>query len=194
MDLDEMKNIWENEPGKNDFTLYDMGERSSELHRRMDMIRLSEVLGLTVAYILAAGIIYYFNELDNWYLQLSGIILLLYFLIMPLYTISVVRKMRKPDLMQSNYKEVLEHFYGTRSKLKWAEKITFIANPFLFVSSTIVITKIYAGLDVFTLNLGLPVIIFIVVVFIGTIWFNMWTFRKREKLLQSVTQLLEQDN
>lgn len=193
MELEEMKNIWGNMPEKKDLSLSAFNEKFSlEFNKQTNVLQVSEIVGLTVAYALTGVLLYHFGELNNWYLKISGLVLMIYFLAMPLYTMAITRKMRKPDLIQSNYKQILEHFYIAQRKLKQAEKITFIANPFLFISATIIFTKIYADIDLFSLKFGFATIIIIVAAFFGAVLFNAWAFKKRERYLQSVTQLLEQ--
>jgi MFS family permease len=194
MDLHEMKTIWQHEPGTTDFAPRPVRDWTEAAFRRqMRLFQTSEGIGFIVAYTIAGVILVHVSEFDTWYFWISGLILLGYLLIMPLYTMSVIRKMRKPDLIHATCKEVLEHFYRAQRKLKLAEKITFIANPFLFVSSMILLTRILAGLDVFTLPFKLPLVLFIIAVFIGATLFNLWAFKKRDKQLQSVADLLQAD-
>lgn len=115
-------------------------------------------------------------------------------LVMPLYTIAVIKRMKKIDLAKSSYKEVMEHFYSVKSRLKQAEKISLIASPFLFVSSMVILTKIFTNKDLFALTFQLPIMLLIVLSFIGAILFNIWAFKKRGEQLQSVKQLLEEGN
>lgn len=188
-----MKMVWQHEPGTKNFTPPVSEGKGAAFHRQMRLFQTSEWIGFIVAYAIAAVILAHFGEFITWYLWISGAILLIYLLIMPLYTMSVIRKMRKPDLIHATYKELLEHFYQAQRKLKLAERVTFIANPFLFVSSMILLTRIFARLDVFTLPFKLPLVLFIIAAFIGATLFNLWAFKKRNKQLQSVAQLLQED-
>lgn len=77
-----------------------------------------------------------------------------------------------------------------KKKLGQAET-SFVTSPFLFISTTIILAKIYAGIDVFTIN---PELLFVIAfAFIGATFFNIWAFRKRQGHLLSAIQLLEQD-
>jgi hypothetical protein len=51
----------------------------------MRLFQTSEWIGYIVAYAIAGVILVHFSEFDTWYLWISGVILLVYLLIMPLY-------------------------------------------------------------------------------------------------------------
>lgn len=190
MELEEMKNIWDSQFQIPDLTLNRINkERHWELRKKMKNFQISEVIGFIVAYLLAAVILYHFSQLDTWYLKLCGVILLTYFLLMPLYTIAIIKRLGSPDLILSSYKEILEHFYTIQKKLNRVEQISFIISPLLYISSTILLTKIYVNLDVF--NANPKVWIVIVSAFILSTLFNMWSFRKRKTYFLSTMQLLE---
>jgi hypothetical protein len=199
MELEEIKNIWSEmnqKPNKQIGLTYNNFDdvRQLKYNKQANIFKGGEVIGLLVAYTLAGIILYKFNVLDKWYLIMSGIILVIYLLVMPLYTITGIMRMKKIDLVNSNYKEVLEHFYSTKSRLKQAEKISLIASPFLFVASTFILVKIFTDINLFVLDIQLHILFFIGIAFLGAILFNVWAFKKRNEKLKSVKKLLEEDN
>lgn len=193
MELKEMKNLWENQSQTLDFKRHTLSDvRSLALKKQTKIFHVSEVAGLVIAYLLAGMVFYHFIELDHWFLKICGIFLIVYLLVMPIYTLSVVRKLRQPDLINSNYKEIIDHFYFAQSKLKIAEIISFVASPFLFIASVVIIAKIFLNMDVFDLNLNLQNVFFLVLTFVGAIILNIWAFRKRKDRLKTITQTLEE--
>lgn len=195
MKLEEMKNLWDTMEERQKLIPYQISEVSQlEFNKKASTFKIAEVIGLVVAYTFAGFVLYKFNTLDDWYLRLCGCGLIIYFLTMPLYTLFETWKMKRIDLAQSNYKTVFEHFYATKNKLKKAEKVSFIASPFLFVAATLILTKWFTGKTLFTLNIHLLVFFLMGVAFLGAILFNVWAFNKRDKQFKSVEQLLEEEN
>lgn len=197
MDLEEMKSIWDDMPQKPKENEIILRQNTSDmvqtaLNKQANSFKIGEFTGSLVAYTLAGIILYNFSILDTWYLSSSGILVVLYLIAMPLYTLAGIKKMKEIDLAKSNYKEVMEHFYAVKSRLKQAERISFIASPFLFSAAVVIFTKVVAGVDFFTLALKIPVVLLIVLSFSGATLFNIWVFKKRGQQLQSVQELLEE--
>jgi uncharacterized integral membrane protein len=198
MELEEMQSLWDDmnqKPVKQKGSHLNISNMTQlKYNKKAYIFKVGEIMGLLVAYTFAGIILYKFNTLDKWYLIICGIILVMYLLVMPLYTIAGIIRMKKIDLAKSSYKEVMEHFYSVKSRLKQTEKISFIASPFIFVASMVILTKIFTDIDFFALTFQLPMMLLIVLSFTGAILFNIWAFKKRVEQLQSVKQLLEEDN
>lgn len=195
MELEEMKNIWENMEESQKTLPFQMSEVSQlEYKKKTNVFKKGEIIGLVIAYTLAGFILYKFNTLDHWYVRLSASLLVTYLLTMPLYTLYGVWKMKHIDLVQSNYKTVLEQFYVVKSNMNKAEKISFIASPFLFVASGVVLTKLFLHKNFFALNFQLPIIFLMGIAFVAALLLNAWAFKRRDKEFKSVKQLLEEEN
>ncbi len=195
MELQEMKSVWSAMEEEKRFTSYRISEVSQrEYNRKTSSFRMGEIIGLVVAYTIAGLVLYNFNALDDGYVRLCGCVLVVYLLIMPLYTLFQIWKMKHIDLVQSNYKHVLERFYVAKNNLKKAEKISLIASPFLFIATIAILTKLLADKSIFSLTIQLPVIFLVSIALIGAILFNVWAFKMRDKEFKSVNELLEDDN
>jgi hypothetical protein len=195
MELEEMKNIWENMEESQKTLPFQMSEVSQlEYKKKTNVFKKGEIIGLVIAYTLAGFVLYKFNSLDHWYVRLSASLLVTYLLTMPLYTLYGVWKMKHIDLVQSNYKTVLEQFYVVKNNMNKAEKISFIASPFLFVASGVVLTKLFLHKNFFALNFQLPIIFLMGIAFVAALLLNAWAFKKRDKEFKSVKQLLEEEN
>jgi MFS family permease len=195
MELEEIKNVWNKMEERKKNTPFQISEPSLlEYNKKTNIFKIGEIIGLVIAYTIAGLVLYNFNNLDNWYLRLFGCALVIYLLIMPIYTLFVTWKIKHIDLVKSNFKNVFEQIYKAKSNLKKAEKISFITSPFLFFASIVVLTKLFTDKNLFTLNIQLPVIFLIVVAFLGAIIFNVWAFKNRDKEFKSVKQLLEDKN
>lgn len=197
MELEEMKNIWNDlsQQTAKQMSLTDQNIlkiTQVKYKKQASLFRIWETVGLLLAYAIVGAILYTINELDAWYLDACAVIMIIYLLAMPLYTFTVVRKMKKIDLAKFSYKEVLDQFYSAKKGLRLAEMVSFIASPLLFVASLAILLKIFTGKDLFMLSLQLPIIVFIAIVFTGVILFNNWAFKKRRKHLRSVEELLEE--
>src|SRR5690554_5459739 len=123
MDLEEMKNVWNTMEERKKITPFQISEPSLlEYNKKTNLFKVGEVIGLVIAYAFAWFVLYKFNNLDDWYLRLCGCILVIYLLIMPIYTLIETWKMKHIDLVQSNCKHVLEQIYTAKNNLKKAEK------------------------------------------------------------------------
>ncbi|NOS90789.1 MAG: hypothetical protein HOP30_02600 [Cyclobacteriaceae bacterium] len=195
MELDEMKNVWRTMDGGKSLDPHQMNDVSKlEYTRKASVFTTGEVIGLVVAYTIAGLILYQFKTLDDGYLLLSGYFLVVYLLIMPLYTLFQTWKMKHIDLGQSSYKEVLEHFYTSKNNLKKAEKISLIASPILFLAAIAILTKLFTDKNLFTINIQWPVVFLIGIALLGAIFFNIWAFKKRDQQFKSINELLEEEN
>lgn len=194
MELEEMKNVWDTMEEREKMPPFPISEVSQlEYNKKANIFKIGEVIGLVVAYTFAGFVLYNFNTFDDWYLRLCGCVLVIYLLIMPLYTLFETWKMKHIDLVQSNCKNVLEQIYAAKNNLKKAEKISFIGSPFLFLASIVILTKLFTNKTLFTLNIQLPIIFLIGVAFLGAILFNIWAFKRRDKQFKSIKQLLEDE-
>lgn len=199
MELEEMKSVWvamdQNPVNQTGFAHHNISNMTQlKYNKKANTFKVGEIMGLLVAYTFAGIILYQFNVLDKWYLRSCGIILVMYLLVMPLYTLHGIKRMKKIDLTRSSYKEVMEHFYSVKSRFKKAEKISLIASPFLFISSVVIFTKTFTDMDLFALPFQFRFVLLVFLSFVGAILFNIWAFKKREEQLQSVKQLLEEGN
>jgi uncharacterized integral membrane protein len=199
MELDDMKILWDDmhqKPAKQTgFAHHNISDLIQlKFNKKANNFKVAEIIGFFAAYTFAGIILFKFNMLDKWYLVICGVILVIYLLLMPLYTIAGIKRLKKIDLANSSYKEVMEHFYTVKSRLKQSEKISLMASPFLFVASIAIFTKIFTGKDFFSMTFQLPLVILIFLSLLGAILFNIRAFKKREKQLQSVNRLLEEGN
>jgi MFS family permease len=195
MELEEMKNVWSNMEERTKITPFQISESSLlEFNKKTNVFKIGEVIGIVIAYALVGFVLYKFNNLDVWYLRLCGCVLVIYLMIMPIYTLFETWKMKHIDIVTSNCKNVLEQIYTAKNNLKKAEKISFIASPFLFLASIVILTKFFTDKNLFTLNIQLPIVFLIGVAFLGAIVFNIWAYKKRDKEFKSVQQLLEDKN
>lgn len=192
MELEEMKNVWSNMEERTKITPIQISESSLlEFNKKTNVFRIAEVIGLVIAYSLAGFVLYKFNNLDNWYLRLCGCFLVVYLLIMPIYTLFETWNMKHIDIVTLNCRNVLEQIYIAKNNLKKAEKISFVASPFLFLASLVIFTKFFTNKNLFTADIQLPIDFLIAVAFLGAFVFNYWAFKKRDKEFKSVKQLLE---
>jgi uncharacterized membrane protein YeiB len=195
MELEEIKNVWDAmEDSQKDSPFHISEQTLLTYNRKMSFFRKGEIFGLLLAYALAGLVLYHFASFNDWTLRISGYVLIIYLLAMPIYTMVETWKMKHIDLAQSNCKNVLEQIYTAKNNLKNAEKISFVASPFLFVASILILTKIITGKNLQFQDIHFPFIVLLGLAFLGTIYFNIWAFKKRDKEFKSMKQLLDDKN
>lgn len=190
-----MKNMWNTMEERKKVIPFQISEASQlEYNKKTNSFKTGEIIGFVVAYVCAGFVLHKFNTLEAGYIRLCGSFLIIYLLIMPVYTLFETWKIKHIDLVRSNCKNVLEQIYAAKNNLKKAEKISFMASPLLFVASVVVLTKVFTDKNLFAIDIPLPVIFLIGVAFTGAIVFNVWAFKKRDREFKSVSQLLEDKN
>lgn len=197
MELEEMKNLWEDMSQKLDNQKILTDKLVIEMtllkyDNKTNILKYKEFFGLVVAYIMIGIIIYSFQSLDTWYLKTSGIVMIIILGMLPLYSIDWVKRLKKIDLVKSSYKEILEQFYKTQKRIKQIESTGLIISPFLFVVSSVFFSKVMGNEDLFKLNMSWALITCIVLIFIGTIYFIIISNKKKRKQLQFIEQLLKE--
>ncbi len=195
MELEEMKKVWNNMEQRKKFIPFQISEASHlTYNKKITHFKIGEIIGLVVAYTFAGVILYTSIAFDNWYLRLCGGVLVIYLVIMPIFTLIETWKMKHIDLARSNCKDVLEQIYKAKNNLKVAEKISFIASPIIFISAITILIKLILDKNLFTLNIRFTGILFIGFALSGALFFNAWAFKNRDKEFKSVKQLLDDNN
>ena len=196
MDLDEMKNVWDDMTKKldshkilTDQLIIEMTQLKYD--NKTNILKNKEFLGLALAYTMIGIVIYSFESLDTWYLKTSGIVMMIILCVLPLYSIDWVKRLKKINLAKSSYKETLEQFYKTQKRVKQIELIGLSISPLLFVASSMVCLKIMGNEDIFKLKISWALIICIILIFIGVVYFIIISNKKKRNQLQFIEQLLK---
>ena len=198
MELDELKGKWE--------TLSEQLEKQQLLTEKLIMdltkekynkkisgIKGAELVGAIICGITVLFILFNFEKLDTWYLQASGVIMLLFLTVAPILSFTVLNEFNKVSNSEKPMKEGLEQFAKSKKRFVSLQKTAFYMSFILFFISTLLAGKLMNGIDLVVeqpevLKYSLPV------GFLFVMLFSVVVFRKYNKSMQQAEQLLKDLN
>jgi hypothetical protein len=154
MDLDEIKATWsqmsdqlEHQKKLTDKIILDMTQQ--KYRNKFSKISMYETIGALVCYVMAFYILLHMKELDTWYLLTSGIFTLGCLLLLPFLVLRSIKNIRRVDLVNSNYKEVLIKYTQEKNRLLFLQRLGIYLGFFMMFTSLPVFSKINNGKDLF---------------------------------------------
>lgn len=198
MELDDLKDKWE--------TMSDQLEKQQLLtdklimdltkekyNKNISRIKGGELFGSVICGITVLFILFNFEKLDTWYLQASGIVMLLFLIGAPILSFTLLKGFNKVTNTERPMKEGLEQFAKSKKRFVSLQKISFYMSFILFFISTLLAGKLINGIDLVVeqpevLKYALPIGFLFVVVF------SVFVFRKYNKSLYQAEQLLKDLN
>lgn len=128
MQLEEMKSMWEDmsqhmEQQKflTDKLIKDMTKE--RYTNKFSKLQLFESAGALVCFASAIYLAINFQKLDTWYLITFGVITLLALIVLPIITLRKIRNIKKLNVSEGNYKEVLVKYHKSKNDLLITQKI-----------------------------------------------------------------------
>lgn len=154
MDLEEMKNTW--------------GEMSTEIDKQKKLtdkliimmtkekynktlrrISIPETIGTVICYITVLLVLFNFEKLDTWYLQLSGVISLAILIVLPILSLRSIKTMNRIDISKNNIKQTLTDFNKGKQQFKNIQKLGFYMSFIILIVSLPVAGKLMGNKDLF---------------------------------------------
>jgi hypothetical protein len=162
MELEEMKILWDEMSTEVDKqkTLTDkliLQMTQERFNNRIQSISIPETFGSIFCFAIAFYILVNFNKLDTWYFLASGIYSVAYFLGIPILVLMSIKKMKKVNFGNNNFKQTLLDFAKAKNQFFFVQKISLYLSAGLIVTSLILAGKILSDKDIFMEN--------------GTVWF-----------------------
>lgn len=158
MDFEQIQQVWskmDNELQKQkkmtDKIILDMTQE--RYTGKFQKIRIIESLGAMICIIAGIVLMFSFNRLDTWYLQLLGAITILYLFILPITVLRSLYQIQKVKIESNNFKQTLSMFYNAKNRLLIIQKIGIFSNFIIVLIFTPVLFKIMDGDDIFTKGL-----------------------------------------
>ncbi len=116
---------------------------------KFSKVRRYEMAGAFICYLAALYIIFHFNKLDTWYLQLSGVISLVFLILLPILVLNALGKIQGIDVANGSYRDTLVKFTKAKNRLLLWQRMG-IYGSFLFVLTSLpVFSMIMKGKDIF---------------------------------------------
>jgi len=154
MDLEEMKNAWgdmSNEIDKQK-KLTDkliMMMTQEKYNKSLKKISVPETIGTVICFIMVLIILFNFEKLDTWYLQLSGLITLAILIVLPILSLRSIKKMNSINISKNNIKQTMLEFNKGKQQFKLAQKLGFYMGFVMLIVSLPVASKLMSNKDLF---------------------------------------------
>ena len=194
MTLEEMQNVWSEMTEKidkqerlTDKLIIDMTQE--KFKNKISRIARYESLGAVVCFAGAALIALNIGKLDTWYLLASGLLVMLYFILIPLVVLKSIGQMKSIDLLKNTYKQSLIEFTNKRKRFLFWQRTGVISNFFLMVLILPVFSKLFKGKDLF-IEQSSVWFWYMVVMLVFLIPFSFWGYNKYKKMTASAENLL----
>ena len=154
MDLDTMKNQWDamSEQLKEQQLLTNkliIEMTQNRYKKKINSISIPESLGAVICFIMAVIILYNFKKLDTWYLELSGLISVLYLIGLPIIILTSLNKMKKISVVNENFRGSIKKFALEKKRFFKMQKIGFYLNFLLIILILPVMGKLMKNEDLF---------------------------------------------
>lgn len=194
MTLEEMQNVWsemtkrmDEQKRLTDKLIIDMTQQ--KFKNKISSIARYESLGAIVCFLGALAILLNIGKLDTWYLMASGIIVLVYLIVIPWIVLKQIGQMKRIDLIKNTYKQSLIEFTNKRKRFLFWQRTAIFSNFFLMVLILPVSSKLLRGNDLFVERSSVW-FWYVVVMLVFLIPFSLWGYRKYSKMTASMENLL----
>ena len=194
MNLEEMQAAWQEMTEKLDAQkhltnslILDMTHE--KIRNKISRIARYESIGAVACFIGATFVLLNITKLDTWYLLGCGILVALYFIVLPLIVLRSIGKMRNIDLVNNTYRESLLEFTHRRKRFLSFQRFGIIANFFLMILILPVFGKLINGKDLFV-NQSSEWLWFSCIMLLVLIPFSIWGYRKYSRMTASAEYLL----
>lgn len=130
MELEEMKTLWGNMSQELDRQKLLTDQLVVEMTQKkfkdtLSGISLPETVGTFICFAMAIFGIVNFAKLDTWYLILCGIISIGFCIILPLFSMNSILRMKKIDLSKLSYKDSLKQYATEKNRFVKIQKVSY---------------------------------------------------------------------
>ena len=152
MELDDLKNTWQNESNaatQNNLTTLIIDKMTQEkYHSKIKKITLPEIIGSIICAIAAGFIALNFNKLDTVVLQFVGVASIIILLLISLLSFLSLQRLNMKKDLNKPYAETLKIFVTQKLAFYKLQKINIILCYLLMVTVIILLPKIFGNKDI----------------------------------------------
>lgn len=138
-------------------------------------ISIPETIGTVICFAMVLLVIFNFEKLDTWYLQLSGLLSVATLIVLPILSLRSIKKMNSINISKNNIKQTMIDFNKGKKQFRSVQKIGFYMSFIILIVSLPVAGKLMNNKDLFLES----TIWFWYVPFgvIGLYFFAKWVFK-----------------
>lgn len=197
MELEQMKQLWEEMSQKvekqqslTDKLIIDMTQQ--RYSNRFNKIITYESMGALICFLAALFIVAKFNKLDTWYLQSSGVFIVLFLLTLPVLVLRALFKIKRLDISTADFKQTLVGFERAKHELLMLQRFGIYLSFILALLIIPVSLKLFKDKDFFATSHDLSIWLAMGVFFIFMVFFAKWGYSCYKKITNSAENVLKE--
>ncbi len=195
MELDDLKNKWEsvtknagNQPVLTFKTIDQMTQK--KYYAKINKIKYSELAGVIVCLLGLSFIGFNFSKLDTVFLQITGAIMILLLMILPVLSFLSLAQFGLKDDVNEPYVEIIKQFANQKLRFQKYQQINVFLCYLLLVTVIILLPKFFYGKDItyskyfwtFAFSFG----------YIFLMFFSKWVKKFYNRSLKQAEELLKE--
>lgn len=148
MELEEMKSLWgkmtqdlEKQKLLTDKMVVQMIENRYE--NKFQNLILPETIAAVICIATAIFIVSHFEKMDTWYLELSSVFAVVYLIVLPIFSLQAIYRMKNINISKQDYKETLLAYNQAKRQYQKVIKWGFFLNFFLMISVLLLTLRIF---------------------------------------------------
>ena len=149
-----------------------------------------EGFGAVICIVIAFAILFNFERLDTWYLQLSGLITIIFLLVLPVMVLRSIRSMKRINISQGRYADNLVAFNKARNQFLFIQRMGIGLGFGLIITIMPVAGKILNNRDLFLESRVWLWYVPLMVVFL--IFFSRWGYGAYKRITSSAETILNE--
>lgn len=197
MEIEEMKALWSEMSDQleqqkkltNEIIMNMTQERYTKKFRK---ITNYETVGAVICYAIGVYILFNFDKLELWYLQLCGIVTITFLFVMPFIVLRSLGRIKRLNIANKNYKETLIDFTRARRNLLKVQQFGIYISFIIMFAVSAVYSKIWSNKDFFVVERGLGSYIAIGIALLFFAFISRWGYRSYMRITNSAEDILKE--
>jgi magnesium-transporting ATPase (P-type) len=197
MELEEMKTLWEEMSERveklelvNEQNIMEMTQE--KYTKKFNKLLFYERSGAAICIIMGIVLLLNIEKLDTWYLMTCGIFSVVTLLILPVISLSSLKRMTSLNLSQNSYRETLIRFKKSRDRVLLLQRGGVILSVLFALVVIPVMDKIFNDNDFFTKEISTGYWIFLAVSMVALFFFARWGYGCYKSIAKSAENVLKE--
>ncbi len=196
MELDDLKTNWEQatiQTEKHKHLTPEMIRQmiQKKYYTRINKIKYPEWAGTIICWLGAAFIGFYFKRLDSFFFQAAGIAAILIFLLLPAFSLLILKRFNLIKDLNRSYAQTLREFTVQKLRFQRFQRINVLLSYLLLVITIFLMPKLFYGKDIMLSNSYFWVLAF-PVGYVILLFFSKWVMKFYGRSLNQAEELLRE--
>ncbi|ALM07085.1 hypothetical protein SB49_04170 [Sediminicola sp. YIK13] len=195
MDLEEIQEVWsemsdqlEQQKKLTDKIILDMTQ--DRYTRKFSTISKIETFGAIICFIMAFYMLFNFDKLDIWYLQVCGAFSIAFLIGLPILTLGSLKNIQKINIAEKNIKDTLVTYSKAKNKVLAIQRLGIFLCYIFMMTCLPVFSKLMKDKDLF--QQGSFPIWYVVIMGVFIAFFARWGYGWYKKITQSAEGILKE--